>query len=116
MKKLIVLLVMVAILLGAAHAEMVRYTVAKVNVKSRDGYLNVRLTPEENGILTGRLYYWSDVVILEEENGWGLVNTITRMEAGRPPIGWSSMEYLLPYWEYMQKNEPCAATQGIKEQ
>lgn len=113
MKKLIVLLVMVTLFVSAAHAEMNRYTVAKVTVKA-GSWLNVRKTP--GGDLTFLvLYPWEDAVILEEQDGWALVNTVKRMEEGRPAMGWSSMEYLLPYWEYVQK-EPCAATQGSKEQ
>ena len=99
MKKLAILVLVLLLMASAAHAESSIYPVALVNV-NRESWLNVRKTP--GGELTfTQLMSQKDVVILDEVDGWALVNTIERMEDGKPPLGWSSSMYLVKYRAYI---------------
>lgn len=99
MKKMVAMVLVLLLVASTAGAESAIFPVALVNV-NLESWLNVRKTP--GGELTfTRLVSQKDVVILDEVDGWALVNTIERMEDGKPPLGWSSSMYLVKYRAYI---------------
>lgn len=105
-------ILLTAIFMTAARAEADLYPIAYVDVNA-GSTLNVRKAP--GGDLTHiRLNCREDVVILAEVDGWALV--IRPQHFGRKtmdgqPLGWASMDYLVPYRQFVHaKKEPAAAT------
>lgn len=111
MKKTISLAAVLVMVATAACAEVSTYPMALVNV-DYDSWLNVRQSP--GGELTlVTLHQRQDVIIIRQSGGWALINTPERHEKGLAPFGWSSMEYLVVYRNYIQieqENGPCANT------
>lgn len=110
MKKTLCIVAALMMIATAACADVTTYPIALVNV-DYDSWLNVRQSP--GGELTlVTLHRRQDVIVLQQVDGWALVNTPARHEKGLEPLGWSSMEYLVVYRNYIQINEngPCANT------
>ena len=70
--------------LATKKEEEVAYELVMSNVTST---LNVRQEPDENAMVTGKLYRDCGGVVLERENGW------TKIESG-DLIGWAKDEFL----------------------
>lgn len=82
----------------AANAEVVHYPLAYVEVNA-ESCLNVRSEPM--GTRLFGLPCWTDVVILDQADGWAYVSTPDRIAERKPPCGWVSMDYLNVYGDYM---------------
>lgn len=99
-----------AIFMTVAKAEV--YPIAYVDVNA-GSTLNVRKAP--GGDLTHiRLNCREDVIILDQVDGWALVirpQCYGKTTMDGQPLGWASMDYLVPYRQFIHtKKEPAAAT------
>lgn len=105
-------ILLTAILMTVARAEADIYPIAYVDVNA-GSTLNVRKAP--GGDLTHiRLNCREDVVILDQVDGWALVirpKCFGKTTMDGQPLGWASMDYLVPYRQFIHtKKEPAAAT------
>lgn len=101
-----------AILMTVARAEADLYPIAYVDVNA-GSTLNVRKAP--GGDLAHiRLNCREDVIILDQVDGWALVirpHCFGKTTMDGQPLGWASMDYLVPYRQFVHtKKEPAAAT------
>ena len=87
----------------AEERKATHYPVAYVDVKA-GSRLNVRRSPAGEWAYLS-LRGWEDVVILQQQDNWALVNTPERMQDEEAPLGWVSAAYLHIYRDYIKLEE-----------
>lgn len=103
MRRTACLVLAVLLVIASGCAEETRtakhYPVAYVAVREGSS-LNVRRSPAGEWAYMG-LHGWEDVIILQQQDGWALVNTPDRVQDGKGPVGWVCMDYLHTYRDYI---------------